>query len=512
MEYVLSIIALFLVGVFIHDRFIQKKHIILANYPIVGHLRYLIERVGPEFRQYIVANNREEQPFNRVQKSYIYASSKKENNMQAFGSDADFTKNGHFFIKHSAFPFRVEEHHINYVKKDFAPCAKNIGLYHQRKRPFQPQSIVNISGMSYGALGWATTQANNMGAAIAGCYHNTGEGGFSKYHNNNADVVFQIGTAYYGCRDEKGNFSMDVLEELVQNNPRIKMIEIKLSQGAKPGKGGILPAEKVTKEIALIRKINVGEASISPGYHSAFSNVTELVNFIEDIAQKTGLPVGIKSAVGGEKFWEELASYMLKHNCGPDFITIDGGEGGTGAAPAAFADNVSLPFEVGFTKVYKIFQEYSLSERVAFIASGKLGLPSEAIKAFALGADVINMAREILLANGCVQAQKCHTGNCPTLIASNKKQHLLNVDYKKQRVANFITTLRKDILEITHACGYQHPCQLKMTDIDVNVVNSKIPVSLKEIYGYDKTPVRFTTMNAFTLGIPKEQNTNLQLI
>lgn len=496
------VISLIIIGflsiVFIHDRFIQKKHTILKNYPIIGWGRYIIEKIGPELRQYVVAHNREEKPFNRIQRSYIYASAKKQNNMQGFGSDADFSRPGHFFIKHSAFPFRVTEAHINHEQKDFVPCAKIVGEYNNRRKPFHPKSIVNISAMSYGALGHAATTANNIGAKLSGAYHNTGEGGFSQYHDNGADVVFQIGTAYYGCRDDKGNFNMMELLSLVKKNKNIKMIEIKLSQGAKPGKGGILPAEKVTPEIAKIRGIKAGEASVSPGYHTAFSNTKELVKFIEEIADLTGLPVGIKSAVGETKFWYDLIFYMKELKGGPDFITIDGGEGGTGAAPAAFADHVSFPFDIGFSTVYKIFKENNMEKNVTFIASAKLGLPAEAVRAFAMGADMINMAREILIAGGCIQAQQCHTGNCPTLIATNKKQHLYNIEDKSKRVAQFISTLRKDILEITHALGYEHPCQIKMEDIDMNVEGSKMPQSLDKIYDYKKTTVSFATMNYLT--------------
>jgi glutamate synthase domain-containing protein 2 len=481
--------------VFVYDRFIQKTHTIQKNFPVIGHLRYVLEEMGGPLRQYWFSNNREEKPFNRVQRSYIYASAKKENNMQGFGSDADFSKDGHFFIKHSAFPFRVTENHINHTEKDFAPCAKIVGEYNKRSKPFHPKSIVNISAMSYGALGSGATTANNKGAALSGCYHNTGEGGFSQYHDNGADVVFQIGTAYYGCRDEKGDFSMIELMKLVRRYPKIRMIEIKLSQGAKPGKGGILPAEKVTQEIADIRKIKVGEASVSPGYHSVFSNTKELVLFIEDIAKCTGLPVGIKSAVGENKFWYDLSFYMREYNCGPDFITIDGGEGGTGAAPAAFADNVSLPFEMAFTTVYKIMKRAELNNRIVFIGSAKLGLPAEAIKAFALGVDMINMAREILISGGCIQAQKCHTNNCPALVATNKKQHLYNVEDKSKRIASFVSTLRKDILEITHACGYEHPCQIMTSDIDINTKNSNTPIPLSSVYEYEKSPVSFATMD-----------------
>lgn len=495
---ILLILLAFLFCVFIYDRFIQKKHTIQKVFPIIGHFRYLLEEMGGPLRQYWFSNDREEKPFNRVQRTYIYTSSKKQNNLTGFGSSADFSKVGHFFIKHSAFPFRVAENHINHTQKDFVSCAKIVGEYNRRIKPYHPKSIVNISAMSYGALGSGATTANNMGAAIAGCYMNTGEGGFSKYHNNGADVVFQIGTAYYGCRDSQGNFSMEELVELTNKYPCIKMIEIKLSQGAKPSHGGILPAEKVTQEIADIRKIKTGEASISPGYHSAFSNTKELVSFIEEVARLTGLPVGIKSAVGDDKFWCDLAFYMQEYKCGPDFITIDGGDGGTGAAPVAFADNVSLPFDVAFSTVYKIMQNAKLEKRIVFIGSAKLGLPSDAIKAFALGVDMINMAREILFANGCIQAQKCHTGNCPTLIATNKNQHLYNVEDKKMRVANFISTLRKDILEITHACGYEHPCQIRTSDIDVNTNNSNVPIPLRDIYGYEKSPIGFPGMEYLT--------------
>jgi glutamate synthase domain-containing protein 2 len=357
-----------------------------------------------------------------------------------------------------------------------------------REKPYYPKSVINISGMSYGAIGKKATQANNMGAGLAGAYHNTGEGGFSEYHDTGADVVFQIGTAYYGCRDEKENFSMDELVKLVKNHPKIKMIEIKLSQGAKPGKGGILPAEKVTSEIAKVRGIKPHTASISPGYHTAFSSAGELVTFIEWISERTGLPVGIKSAVGKLDFWHQLAYEMKTSGRGPDFITIDGGEGGTGAAPAAFADNVSLPFEIAFTSIYKIFLTNGLAKKTVFIGSAKLGTPSNAVKAFAMGVDMINVAREILMSVGCIQAQKCHTGNCPAGIATHKwwLQKGFDVDSKKHRAENYIRALRKDILEITHALGYEHPAQIRMNDVVVNNNDSFAEKTLSDIYLYEK--------------------------
>ncbi len=480
MTTIIIIFFSFLLIVFIFDRFIQRKHIILKHFPVIGHLRYLLEKIGPEMRQYFVAQNREEFPFNRIQRSYIYASAKNENPNQAFGSDADFNKVGHFFIKQSTFPYKPDESFNKYDLKPIKIIGKN------RRKPFQPKSIINISGMSYGALGRATTEANNRAAKIAECYHNTGEGGFSPYHNNGADVVFQIGTAYYGCRDENGKFNMMELIRLCKENPCIKMIEIKLSQGAKPGKGGILPKEKVTAEIAKIRNIKINTASISPGFHTEFRNVKTLIKFIEDIADLTGLPVGIKSAVGEETFWWDLANEMATTKTGPNFITIDGGEGGTGASPAHFSDHMSLPFDNGFSEIYKIFKKSNLINDITFIGSGKLGLPANAIKAFALGVDMINIARETMLSAGCIQAQKCHTNSCPTLIASNNKQHLLNIPFMSTRISTYIKTLRKDINEMTHACGYDHPSQLNTSDIVVNTNTSNTPQSLEKIYDYRK--------------------------
>ncbi|MEK6828533.1 MAG: FMN-binding glutamate synthase family protein [Nanoarchaeota archaeon] len=483
----------------------NKKHTIKSNFPVIGRLRYLLEKVGPEMRQYVVANNREEQPFDRVWRSYIYASAKGQNNLTGFGSDADFNKPGHFFIKTAGFPTNINNT-INVCAESALPCAKTIGL--KRQKPYRPNSVINISAMSYGALGSRATTANNIGARGSSAYHNIGEGGFSgKYHNNGADVVFQIGTGYFGCgyTDKKGfrHFDINKLVELVEENKCIKMIEVKLSQGAKPGKGGILPGKKVTKEIAEIRGLEVGKDVHAPAYHGAFSpDVDSLVSFVEMIAEKTGLPVGIKSAVGKIDFWKDLANCMRRREEGPDFITIDGGEGGTGAAPASFADNMSLPLMDGFASVYKMFFEVDLDliKKTTFIASGKLGHPSHAVKAFAMGADLINIAREVMISAGCIQAQKCHTGNCPAGIATHKwwLQKGFNVEDKSERVSNFIITLKKDIVQITHAAGYVHPCQFDTKDIVVNTGDSSRK-TLQQIYEYQKVSVEVPK-----LWLPKE--------
>ncbi len=496
-NYVLYAFLIFIVIVAIKDVFFNKKHTIKHNFPVVGHLRYFLEKIGPELRQYIVASNREELPFNRSQRSWIYASAKKENNYSGFGTDQDIHEAGHIFIKPTVFPFYVDSTHLNASDPSFLPCAKVIGLYNNRRKPFRPYSAVNISAMSYGSLSAAAVESLNKGALKAGCYHNTGEGGLSPYHSFGADVVFHFGTGYFGVRSDDGKFSMDRLVKLVNDKPFVKAIEIKLSQGAKPGKGGVLPAAKITKEIADIRGIPLGQDVLSPVNHSAFKDMPQMLAFIESIAEATGLPVGFKSAVGKMEHWEQLADLMVKTGKGPDFITIDGGEGGTGAAPPAFADNVSLPFVHAFANVYKVFASRGLTERITFIASGKLGFPANALMAFAMGADLINIARESLMSIGCIQAQQCHTNHCPAGIATSSKWLQSGVDptLKSERFYNYVKTLRKEILEISHACGYEHPSQMKMEDVELSAGGQELTRTLKTLYGYEKHPVLFASLN-----------------
>ncbi|HEY8402884.1 MAG TPA: FMN-binding glutamate synthase family protein [Cytophagaceae bacterium] len=491
------VVALVLI-IAIKDIFFNRRHTIKHNFPVVGHIRYMLEKIGPELRQYIVSNNREELPFNRSQRSWIYASSKRENNYQGFGTDQDQYSPGHVFINPAMFSYKVEEGHPNYEDPSFIPCAKVMGLYNQRRRPYRPYSIVNISAMSYGSLSARAMDSLNKGALKAGCYHNTGEGGLSPYHSNGADVMFQFGTGYFGVRDEAGNFSFEKMKDLVDKNPFIRSIEIKLSQGAKPGKGGVLPAAKITPEIAAIRQIPLGQDVLSPTYHKAFSNVSEMLDFIEKLAEITGLPVGIKSAVGKMEMWEELADLMVKTNRGPDFISIDGGEGGTGAAPPAFADHVSLPFVYAFSNVYKVFAKRNITDRIVFIASGKLGFPAKTLMAMAMGADLIHIAREAMMSIGCIQAQVCQTNRCPAGIATQSKwlQNGIDVTLKSERFYNYVKTLRKEVLEITHACGYEHPCQMTMRDVDVSMGDNNLTQPLRDTYKYDKVPVPFEGVKA----------------
>ena len=488
------LIVLFFIA--LRDIFFQKAHTISHNYPIVGHLRYMLEKIGPEMRQYFVANNREELPFNRIERGWIYASAKKENNYEGFGTDRDIYAHQHIFINNAMMPYKIGENHPNATDKNFLPCAKVMGIYHKRKKPYRPASVINVSAMSFGSLSAKAIESLNKGVKMAGAYHNTGEGGLSPYHSYGGDVVFHFGTGYFGVRTEDGGFSMEKMIQLVDENPFIRAIEIKLSQGAKPGKGGVLPGSKITKEIAIIRGVPKGKDVLSPPNHNAFSNVSEMVDFIESIAKATGLPVGIKAAIGKLDQWEELADLMVKTGKGPDFITVDGGEGGTGAAPPSFADHVSLPWVYGFSDLYKLFQRKGLSEHIVFIGSGKLGFPAKGAMAFAMGADCINVAREAMMSIGCIQAQVCHTNRCPSGVATQSKwlQNGIDPTLKSVRLTQYFKTYRKELIEITHAAGYEHPCQFKMSDVEINVDDHNLAKELNKTYRYEKTTVPFTSM------------------
>ncbi|MAO08248.1 MAG: FMN-binding glutamate synthase family protein [Alteromonas sp.] len=482
----------------IKDIFFNKKHTIQHNFPLVGHIRYMLESIGPELRQYIVANNREELPFNRIERGWIYASAKNQNNYEGFGTDRDIYEPNYIFINNAMLPYKVQKGHPNYKDPYFLPCAKVMGAYHKRKRPFRPASVINVSAMSYGSLSARAIESLNRGCHKAHAFHNTGEGGFSPYHDTGSDVIFQIGTGYFGVRDDDGNFSMEKLKKLVIENPQIRAVEIKLSQGAKPGKGGVLPASKITKEIAKIRHVRMGHDVISPPYHTAFDGVNGLVDFIEEVAQQTGLPVGVKSAIGKTDTWEELASIMAETNRGPDFIAIDGGEGGTGAAPPSFADHVALPWIFGFSTIYSIFKRHQICDRIVFIGSGKLGFPAKAAMAFAMGADLINVARESMLSIGCIQAQQCHTNKCPSGVATQNKwlQRGINIDDKAVRAHFYFKNFRKELLEMTHACGYEHPCQMTMDDAEITLGDKNLVKTLASSFGYLKQHVAFKGMES----------------
>lgn len=464
----------------------QRHHAILRNFPIVGHFRYWLEAVGPELRQYIVTSSTEERPFNREQRRWVYASSKRENSYFGFGTSQDLELSPNYIIvKHSAFPITSPEVGQPGFDSEFpAPSAKVIGAQRKRKGAFRASSVVNISGMSFGALGGNAVTALNAGAKLAGCMQSTGEGGLSPYHQQGGDLIWQIGTGYFGARGPDGRFSLDQVKAVCAANP-VRAIEVKLSQGAKPGLGGLLPGAKVTREIAAIRGIPAGLDCHSPPAHSEFSDVDSMLDFVEMLADATGLPVGIKSAVGEMAFWDQLARLMSTTGRGVDFITIDGGEGGTGAGPLVFTDHVALPFKVGFSRVYGTFANYGIHEQVAFVGSGKLGFPETAALAFALGCDMVNVGREAMFAVGCIQAQKCHTDHCPTGVATQSKwlQRGLDPEVKSVRLANYVRALRKDLLALSNACGVEHPALLTPGHIDI--LDDKFGARpLWEVFGY----------------------------
>jgi len=461
---ILAILGVWLLLLVVWD-LLQRRHSILRTWPILGHFRFLLEKVGPELRQYIVTDNNSERPFSRDQRRWIYSTAKGQDNRFGFGTDQDLEGSpNHLIIRPSAFapPGPVP------LRGGSVPVAKVLGLARGRRHAFRPQSIVNVSGMSFGALSGPAIQALNLGCLAAGALQSTGEGGLSKYHQHGGELIFQIGTGYFGCRDNRGKFNLEKLVELCAANP-VRAIEIKLSQGAKPGHGGMLPGAKVTPEIAAIRGITAGVDCISPGYHSAFGDVDEMLDFVEMIADATGLPVGIKSAVGDKRFWNRLATLMAPGERGVDFVVIDGGEGGTGAAPLAFTDNVSLPFMLGFAEVITAFGERGLHGKVLFVGSGRLGLPERAIEAFALGCDWVNVGREAMLAVGCIQAQRCHTDHCPTGVATQNRWLIRGVDpvNKAERTARYLAGLRDEVVALSRTAGAPHPAALDPRSVDL---------------------------------------------
>lgn len=459
----------------------QTRHALLRNFPVVAHARYLLERVGPELRQYIVTSNDEERPFSRDQRAWVYASAKQENNYSGFGTDNDVEHlPGYAVLKHRTFARSLPADHAS----GGLPSAKVMGGPRGRRHAFRPASVVNISGMSYGSLSGPAITALNRGAAEAGCLHNTGEGGLSPYHQQGGDLVLQIGTSYFGCRTPDGEFSLEKLQEVVAANP-VRALEIKLSQGAKPGLGGLLPASKVSQEISEIRGIPMGRDCASPARHTAFDDPDSLLDFVELLGTETGLPVGIKSAVGEMGFWHDLVGLMADGSRGVDFVTVDGGEGGTGASPRVFADSIALPFRMGFSRVYGAFAEAGLTDRVTFVGSGKVGLTDNATVAFALGADLVNAGREAMLSIGCIQAQKCHTDHCPTGVATQNAWLTRGLEpvSKGERCAQYLRTLRSELVKVTESIGVAHPGLITPDDVEV-LVGDYEARSLREVYGY----------------------------
>jgi glutamate synthase (ferredoxin) len=480
------VIAFVALAVWIAYDLLQKKHAIIHNFPIIGHFRYWLEAIGPELRQYIVTSNDEERPFNRDERRWVYASSKKENNYFGFGTDNDLERSPNYLIiRHSAFPLNEPCS----GEKDFDPeyqisCAKELGGHRKRRKAFRPDSVVNISAMSYGSLSAAAIEALNRGAKLAGCLHNTGEGGVSPHHKHGGDLIWQIGTGYFGCRNTDGRFDLHRFRDVIGANP-IRAIEIKLSQGAKPGRGGLLPSAKITPEISEIRGVPLGQDCVSPASHAEFQCVDSMLDFVERLADECGLPIGIKAAVGQMDFWRELVEQISDSGRSVDFVTIDGGEGGTGAAPLVFSDHVALPFKLAVSSVYRTFVDADLDKNIVFIGSGKLGFPDSALFAFGLGCDMINVGREAMLALGCIQAQRCHTGHCPTGIATQNRWLMRGLDptHKASRLANYVVTLRKELLQLSRACGVPHPSLITTDHFEI-LDDCFVAKSATERFGY----------------------------
>jgi glutamate synthase domain-containing protein 2 len=476
-----TLLGIVLVGLlvfwFVQD-ITQKKHTVLRNYPLIGRLRYFFEKQGEYFRQYFFAGDRDEMPFNRATRGWVYRLAKDEGGIIGFGSTFDLREPGSIIFVNAPFPVLEED------RLPTPPLMIGEGYC---RLPFEARSVVNISGMSFGAISQPAVQALSRGAEVAGCWLDTGEGGLSPYHlEAAADVIMQVGTANYGIRNNDGTFSPARAKEL---GKVVKAFEIKLSQGAKPGKGGVLPAAKVTTEIAGIRGIPVGQDSISPNRHRDIANVDDLLDRILMIRDLTGRPVGVKTAIGGWEFINDLCNAVLRRGLetAPDFLIIDGGEGGSGATPQALADHMSLPIAEGLPRVVDALIESGLKQRIRVVAAGKLVTSAKAAWALCAGADFINTARGFMFALGCIQALRCHTNTCPTGVTTHNRrlQRGLVVQEKYQRVANYVSNMNKEIDMIAHSCGCRHARELRREHVRI-VESANQSIAFNMLYPYPK--------------------------
>lgn len=468
---VLAIIALFVIDV------TQTSDAVRRNYPVVGRFRHIFSTLGEFFRQYFFAMDREEMPFNRAEREWIGRAAKGEDNTVAFGSTKMLTAPGTAIFVNCPFPT------LNEDAAEVQPLL--IGPYCDA--PYNAGSFFNISAMSYGALSTPAVRALSKGAKMAGCWMNTGEGGLSPYHlEGGADIVCQIGTAKYGVRDEKGQLSDLKLKEVAAHD-QVKMFELKMSQGAKPGKGGILPGAKVNAEIAAIRGIPEGQDSISPNRHPEVNDAGSMLDMLNHIREVTGKPVGFKAVVGSYGWLADLAKEIQRRGIetAPDFITVDSGDGGTGAAPMPLMDNVGLVVRESLPLVVDILTEHGLRDRIKVIASGKLVTPSEVAWALATGADFINSARGFMFSLGCIQALKCNKNTCPTGITTHNKrlQKGLNPADKSVKVANFCQNLIHEVEVISHSCGVGRPRLLKRKHVRI-MQNDGTSIPMDERYPY----------------------------
>ncbi|MEM1077270.1 MAG: FMN-binding glutamate synthase family protein [Pseudomonadota bacterium] len=427
---------------------LQKRHSILRNYPVIGHMRFLFEGIRPEIRQYLIESDQDEEPFSRDTRSIIYQRAKGVEDKRPFGTRMRVYDSGYQWLTHSVRPVHIDDPDFR-VRIGGPDCAQ----------PYDA-SIYNISAMSFGALSGNAIRALNTGAKEGGFAHDTGEGGVSVHHRNGGgDLIYQVGSGYFGCRTEDGVFDPEKFKETAKN-PQIKLIEVKLSQGAKPGHGGVLPASKITPEIAEARGVPMGRDCVSPAAHGAFSTPLEMMAFLGQLRDLSGgKPVGFKMCIGHRREFMCIVKAMLETGIVPDFIVIDGKEGGTGAAPLEFADHMGMPLVEGLTFAHNTLRGAGLRDQIKIGASGKIVTAFDLAKVLALGADWANSARGFMFAIGCIQAQACHTNQCPVGVATQDplRAHALNVDSKSVRVATFHRNTLKSLAEMTGAAGLEHP-------------------------------------------------------
>ena len=457
---VVGVAVLVFVVMFIIDRN-QRADAIRRNYPVLGRFRHLFIELGEFFRQYFFAMDREELPFNRAQRDWIKRAGEGKSNTVAFGSTRNLAAAGTPIFVNAAFP-PLDEQAAKTAPLIIGPNART---------PYAAPSIYNLSGMSFGAISKPAVQALSKGCAQAGIWMNTGEGGLSPYHlEGGCDIVFQLGTAKYGVRDADGRLDNDQLRD-VAAHAQVKMIEIKLAQGAKPGKGGILPGSKVTEEIAKVRGIDVGESSMSPNRHVEVDDFGDLLDFVAHVREITGLPVGIKTVMGNGDAFEELFALINARGqeSAPDFITLDGGEGGTGAAPMPLIDLVGVSIREALPLVARLRNEAGLKDRIRLIASGKLVNPGDVAWALCAGADFVTSARGFMFSLGCIQALKCNKNTCPTGITTHdpRFQKGLVVEEKFARVAHYAKGIIKEVETIAHSVGVTEPRQMRRKHVRI---------------------------------------------
>ncbi|MCS6095743.1 FMN-binding glutamate synthase family protein [Shewanella baltica] len=437
---IMLVASLVLLG--LYDLF-QTKHSILRNFPVIGHMRYLLEMIGPELHQYFVESDTDGKPINKNHRNYIYERAKEQNQTRPFGTHLDVYDDNYKWMQHSIYP----------AKKMDTPPRVVIGGK-DCQQPYSA-SLFNISAMSFGALSKNAIQALNLGAKAGEFFHDTGEGGISEYHLQGGDLVWEIGTGYFGCRTENGCFDAEKFKQKA-NWEQVKMIEIKLSQGAKPGHGGVLPAAKNNQEIAAIRGVQPHTDVLSPPGHSAFSDAEGLLQFVDQLrVLSNGKPVGFKLAIGSKQEFIEICEKMLETGIKPDFITVDGAEGGTGAAPIDFSNYVGMPWEDALIFAVDTLNTYKLKKDIKVITATKIFTAFDLFKALCIGADVCNSARGMMLALGCVQSLKCNTNECPTGVATNNPKLVrgLVVAEKWKRVRNYHQHMLDDFLALLAASG-----------------------------------------------------------